>query len=94
MRESIIEGKVSAYAKKLGWLTFKFSSPSFRGVPDRIFLKMGAVIFIEFKATGKRPSALQARIIGMIRRAGFAVYVVDNIEEGEEVFNFYNMKDY
>ena len=52
MKESDIEKKVSIYAKKLGFTTYKFTSPSSRGVPDRIYIKNGITFFIEFKAQG------------------------------------------
>ena len=62
MRESEIEKKVSNYAKTQGWLSYKFVSPSNRGVPDRIYLKAGKCIFIEFKAPKKKPTKLQDKM--------------------------------
>ena len=51
MLEKQIESKVVKKAKELGFLTYKFSSPSNRGVPDRIFISpYGEVFFIEFKS--------------------------------------------
>jgi len=81
LRESAIEGFVCRTAKEAGWLVFKFVSPSNSGVPDRIFIKDGRVVFIEFKAPGKKPTKLQERIIGKIRNAGVEVYVCDNVED-------------
>jgi hypothetical protein len=86
MRESEIEKKVSNYAKTQGWLSYKFVSPSNRGVPDRIYLKAGKCIFIEFKAPKKKPTKLQDKIIERIRNEDIPVYVIDNIEEGKNIF--------
>lgn len=83
--ESYIEKKVCEYAKRNGWKTWKFSSPAQRGVPDRIFLKGGALKFIEFKTLGKRPTKLQLSIHEQIRAERFEVFVVDNIEEGKRL---------
>ena len=38
MRESAIEKAICRYAKSVGILQFKFTSPNRSGVPDRIFL--------------------------------------------------------
>lgn len=82
MLERDIERKVCQYAEKNGWLTFKFTSPANRGVPDRLLIRNGQVIFIEFKAKGKKPTALQTKIINKIRQYGCAVYVIDDLDDG------------
>jgi Holliday junction resolvase len=80
IREKDIEAKVVEWAKKNGWLTFKFVSPSQRGVPDRIFIKDGFIVFIEFKAPGKKPTQLQAHMIRKLRDAECEVHVCDSVE--------------
>jgi hypothetical protein len=87
MLEKTIEKNVTKYAKDKGWLSFKFVSPSNRGVPDRIFMKGGRTIFIEFKASGKKPTKLQWRRIEQIEKAGLAVFVVDSVEDGREIIS-------
>lgn len=86
VNESYIEKKVCEYAKRNDWLSYKFSSPAQRGVPDRIFLKGGALKFVEFKAPGKRPTKLQLAIHDRIKTERFEVFVIDNIEEGKKLF--------
>ena len=50
MLEKNLEAKIIKIAKKLGYLTYKFTSPSNKGVPDRIFISpYGHVFFMEFK---------------------------------------------
>lgn len=80
IRERDIEAKVVKWAKGNGWLTYKFVSPSQRGVPDRIFIKDGHVVFIEFKAPGKKPTPLQAHTIKKLREAECEVHVCDDVE--------------
>jgi len=62
MTESQIEKKLVAYCKQAGLLTYKFASPAHRGVPDRIIMGKGAVMFLELKRAGKKPSSLQYHV--------------------------------
>lgn len=89
MLESKIEKTVCAYAKTLGWLCYKWVSPGNRGVLDRIFIRDGIVIFIEFKAIGKKPSKLQARVIDGLKQNKCKAYVVDSIPKGKALFDSY-----
>ena len=89
MLESTIEKKVSKYAQSLGWLSYKFSSPSNAGVPDHIYFRDGVTILIEYKQKGKKPRALQEYHIKKIREQNIPVYVVDSINLGKEVFDKY-----
>jgi hypothetical protein len=82
MLERNIERKVCEMAKAAGWLAFKFVSPAQRGVPDRIFIKDGRIVFIEFKAPGAMPTKLQWRMIDRLRGAGCEVHVCDSVEGG------------
>lgn len=83
--ERNIEMNVSKYATLTGWWTSKFTSPSKAGVPDRIFIKNGKTLFIEFKATGEKPRKLQVEIIKQMREKGATVYVVDDIQTGKDI---------
>jgi Holliday junction resolvase len=80
MRERDIERKACDLAKEAGWLVFKFVSPAQRGVPDRIFIRQGRIVFIEFKAPSARPTKLQWRMIERLRDQGCEVYVCDSVE--------------
>ena len=87
VRESAIEAKTVAHAKRKGMLSYKFSSPGNRGVPDRIFLYRGIAFFIEFKAPGKKPSKLQRFEMDRIESAGFGAHVVDSAEVGKHAID-------
>ena len=89
MLEKEVEKKVCDYAKSQGWLTYKFVSPSNRGVPDRIFMRQHKMLFIEFKANGKKPTGLQMSVALDIAETGFQVYVVDDVERGKGIIDAY-----
>jgi hypothetical protein len=60
MKESEVENYLDWTARKIGGETWKFRSPSQRGVADRIVcLPDGSTWFIELKRPGGRLSELQ-----------------------------------
>lgn len=82
MRERAIEQKLTLMVKKQGGICPKFVSPGFDGMPDRIvLLPSGRMAFVEVKAPGKKPRALQTSCHTLLRRLGFRVYVLDNEEQ-------------
>jgi hypothetical protein len=87
MLERDIERKVGDYATKLGVWHRKFVSPQNRGIPDRVFAYKGVVIFIEFKAHGKKTTPLQEAQIKKIRAVGVRVYVCDNVDDGKKIID-------
>ena len=87
MRESTIERAVCAYAKAKGCLVLKLSGPNQKGQPDRMFIKNGRVLFIEFKAPGKLPTALQLRFLADLHEQGMFVAWCDDIGKGKEIIN-------
>lgn len=89
--EKDIEKKVCDYARSLGCLVYKFTSPARRSVPDRLFIMPGGrgVFFIEFKRKGCKPTAAQEIEIGKIKKNMVAVFVVDNVLDGKNVVDLY-----
>ena len=87
MRESTIEQAVCAYAKAKGCLTLKLSGQNQKGQPDRMFVYHGRILFIEFKAPGKRPTVLQARWLERLTEHTFAATSCDNIEAGKRLID-------
>lgn len=87
-QESLIEKAVSAYARDLGFYVRKFKSPSQRGVPDKLFLSPGGrVQFVEFKAPGKKPTALQLREIREINERGGHATWIDSMTGGKKLID-------
>jgi len=88
--EAKIEKAVADYAKRNGCYTRKFTAPSQRGVPDRLFLSpFGKVFFIEFKAPGKIPTALQLKEIAEINNRSGNAHWVDSRDGGKAIVDLY-----
>jgi len=86
MREKSIEKELAARTRAMGGIAPKFTSPGFDGMPDRLALLPGGRMgFVELKAPGKKPRALQLARHRLLRRLGFKVYVIDDIEQIDSV---------
>ena len=86
MREKAIEQALVARVKAMGGIAPKFTSPGFDGMPDRLALLPGGRMgFVELKAPGKEPRALQEARHRLLRRLGFKVYVINGIERIDSV---------
>lgn len=82
MREKEIEQKLARAVRNRDGLCPKFVSPGLGGMPDRlILLPGGKLAFAELKAPGKKPRALQLLRHRQLRRLGFPVYVIDEVEQ-------------
>lgn len=82
MREKTVEQKLVAAVKKMGGICPKWVSPGFDGMPDRIVLLPGEKIgFVEVKAPGKKPRPLQVSRHTLLRKLGFKVYVLDELDQ-------------
>lgn len=90
MRESKIEKDSCDYVRERGGIPYKFTSPARVNVPDRLHaLPRGISVFIEYKATGKEPSAGQYREMQRLIDLGHHVYWTDNIELSNFIIDFY-----
>ncbi|MEB1809043.1 MAG: VRR-NUC domain-containing protein [Bacillaceae bacterium] len=85
MRERDIENYLREQVKKIGGRAYKFESPGNAGVPDRlILLPRGRVEFVELKAPGKKPTALQIAQHRKFEKLGQNVLVIDSKEKVDE----------
>ena len=86
MREKDIEKELAAKTKTMGGIAPKFTSPGFDGMPDRLVLLPGGRMgFVELKAPGRKPRPLQLVRHRLLRRLGFKVYVIDEINQIDSV---------
>lgn len=76
--EAVIERYLQRHCKEAGILCWKFISPSNAGVPDRVLMFNGRVVFVELKAPGKKPRPLQVQRHEEMRARGIDVRVIDN----------------
>lgn len=84
--EKHIENKCRQIAKARGHVFWKLEVAGYPGVPDRLLLSTGGcVLFIEFKAPGKKPTPLQAAWHAKLRALGFTVHVIDNVSDFERI---------
>jgi hypothetical protein len=83
MLEKDIERKACEWAKSQGWLVYKFTSPNRRSVPDRLFIREGRVVFIEFKRPGGRLTEMQRREIRKLQLHGIKAEVAYSVEDAQ-----------
>lgn len=86
MLEKQIETRVKEYARTLGCLAYKFTSPGHAFVPDGLFIAPnGLMWFCEFKREGAKPTPGQLREHERMRGHGVTVFVVDTVQMGKRM---------
>ncbi len=88
-REKDIERYLVKQVKDAGGIAYKWVSPGKRGVPDRIIVMPHKVVFVELKATGKKPTKQQWLIHGSLRYLGQLVWVIDSREQVDEFIRIF-----
>ena len=66
-------------------LVLKFVSPGTLGVPDRIVIHNGNVLFVELKAPGKQLRPAQQAVKRLMESHGASVAVIDSYEAVDEL---------
>ena len=96
--EGRVKRKAVAELKKLGMYIFFPATGGFgrSGVPDIVCCYKGKFIGIECKANGNKPTALQAKHLEDIRKAGGEAIVVDetNYDDLHNWLDFVTMFGY
>ncbi|MNO85003.1 VRR-NUC domain protein [compost metagenome] len=92
MLERDIEAYLVKRCKEIGALADKFTSPQRRSVPDRLITFSGRVLFVELKATGKKPTEAQVRDHDRRRAAGAEVVWLDSKEQVDHMLFFLCLK--
>lgn len=80
-QEAKIEKLLVRKIKEAGGVSWKFASPGTAGVPDRLVLLKCKVCFVELKAPGQKPRALQRERAREIRKEGAHVYCISTKEQ-------------
>lgn len=82
--EKEIEKKIGEYAKKLGCLYWKLTSPANPSVPDRVIIAPGGRVgWLELKRKGQKPTPKQHAKMAELEGKGATVGWVDNVEDGK-----------
>ena len=76
MRERDLEKKLVDGVRKTGGRAYKFVSPGNDGVPDRIVVLYGRIIFVELKTLAGKLTRLQSSQITRLRILGQDVRVL------------------
>lgn len=88
MREKEIEQSLVKSVKTRKGICPKFNATNYNGMPDRlVLLPYGKFAFVEIKAPGKKPRALQLSRHRLLRSLGFKVFTIDDKEQIGVVLN-------
>ena len=80
--EKLVERKLVELVKLNGGMCIKLLSNHMLGLPDRMCLFPGAkIVFVELKTTGEKPKKIQVYMHDKIRKLGFAVFVIDSVQQ-------------
>ena len=80
--EKFLEKKLKNTLKLKGGWGLKLLTLHIKGLPDRICLLPGGVVFFaEIKTTNEKPSRIQKYIHAKLRKLGFSVYIIDSSEQ-------------
>lgn len=82
--ENDIEKRLIRKVKELGGLTFKLTSPSTKGVPDRVVIFKGQTHFVELKRPKGALRSLQLYWINEIKSQGVDALTLSTFEEVDE----------
>lgn len=79
--ERDVEQRLIRRVEKIGGLTFKLTSPSSKGVPDRIVVYQSKVWFVELKSPKGKPKDLQLYWKSRLKNQGANVKLLSTFDE-------------
>lgn len=77
-REFVVEDYLREKIASIGGKCYKFVSPGYDGMPDRLVLYRGNVVFIECKRPGEKPRKLQQVRLNEIRDQNVPAFWIDS----------------
>ena len=90
LREKVVEDYLVNEVKKTGGRAYKFTSSSYRSIPDRMCVFPGGhIIFVEVKAPGRKPTDRQWKEIQRLRNMGCTVLVIDSRPKVDKLIAWY-----
>lgn len=78
MSEKDIESHLVKAVKRIGGKSIKMVPLHETGIPDRLVLHKGKAVFVELKAPGKKPRAIQVAYMKELNSHGFETLCLDN----------------
>lgn len=87
INETDIKNQIKDYLYLRGWFNFPLTAGmgSYPGLPDRIAVKNGRVLFIEVKTAKGKQSPKQEEFENRIKEAGGEYYVVRGIDDIQKI---------
>ncbi len=82
VREKQIEQGVCELAGAAGWCSWKLGTHGSQGLPDRMFVRTGRIVFVEFKSPKGVVSRVQQDVARQLRENGMKVCFVSSVEAG------------
>jgi hypothetical protein len=77
--EKSVETRLVNKIKKMGGWCIKLSAIHISGIPDRLcIIPMGRAIFVELKASNKKPRPIQSYVHKQLLKIGFRVRIIDS----------------
>ncbi len=84
--EKVLDKKLCLAIKKRKGIAIKLLAGHLTGLPDRLCLLPGGIMFFaEIKTTGKKTTMIQRAVHKRLRSLGFKVYVIDRSEDLESI---------
>lgn len=85
-KETVLEEDICAEAEAAGWFVRKVQWTGRRGAPDRVFIRNGRVVWIEFKRLGRKAQGLQDRELRRMKEVGAQIFRdVDTHKKAREI---------
>ncbi len=78
MKESQLEKKCCLIAKQYQWWQTKINPSSKNGIPDRLFVKNGKYVWVEFKKKNGKRSKIQMFRQTEMKKYGMEIFTIDN----------------
>lgn len=78
--EKVVERDCRRIAESHGCLLLKVNSPNRAGIPDRMFIGPGNIIWMEFKQVKGTPSPIQKRTLKLLASYGHTACLVNSVE--------------
>lgn len=88
--EKKIERDSVRTAEEHGWYVKKIVTPGRRGSFDRLFIKEGKYVWLEFKDPGGEPSELQWKEWEKLRIHGAIAFFCDSYTDAKRILNIPN----
>ena len=95
MSEKAIEGYLVKKVMEIGGLSWKFSSTSQNGVPDRIvIMPNGRIAFVELKSSQGRLSVIQEHVLVKLKKMNCEVHIIKSRTGVSKLISSLTIDDY